>query len=95
VATVATIGDGAAAKVYLAGRGKATLTVTFQQKNNPLSTFEIPTFDPAALQREGFTLVLVIRQNEYERYQDDGEPSFLSRLAAQSKGWLEKSLESP
>ena len=94
-ATVAKIPDGESAMVPLAGRGKQSLVVTFQQQNNPLSNFQIPVFDPASLQREGFSLVLVIRQNEFERYQDDGEPSKLSRLGTWLWNWLEKSLESP
>lgn len=94
-AAVATIPDGASTTVLVAGRGKSPLTVSFQQAGNPLNTIEIPAFDPAALQREGFSLVLTIRQNEYERFQDDGEPSTLGRLAAQARNWLANALESP
>ncbi|WP_406700627.1 hypothetical protein V5E97_17665 [Singulisphaera sp. Ch08] len=94
-ATVAKLPEGEAVMLSLRGRGKQTLVVTFQQKNNPLSNFEIPIFDPASLQSEGFTLVLVIRQNEYERYQDDGEPSMLSQLTSRTQTWLVKSIESP
>jgi hypothetical protein len=94
-AHVATLPEGETVNVPLEGRGKQSLVVTFQQKNNPLSNFEIPVFDPAGLQSEGFSLVLVIRQNEFERYQDDGEPSKLSRLGTWLWTWLEKSLESP
>lgn len=94
-ATVATIEDQGATKLFLGGRGQTLLTVEFQQKDNPLTHFEIPAFDPAALEREGFKLVLVIRRNEFERYRDDGEPSWLSRLATRAQTWLEQSLESP
>ncbi|SIN99233.1 hypothetical protein SAMN05444166_1944 [Singulisphaera sp. GP187] len=94
-ATVATIPDGESANLVLEGRGKQTLVVSFQQKNNPLVNFEIPVFDPAALHRDGFSLVIVIRQNEFERYQDDGDPPRWSRLATGAWHWLEKSLESP
>ncbi|AGA30087.1 hypothetical protein [Singulisphaera acidiphila] len=94
-ATLAKLPEGETATLPLEGRGDQTLLVTFQQKNNSLSNFEIPVFNPAALQSEGFSLVLVIRQGEFERYQDDGEPSKLGRLSAWFWSWLEKSLESP
>jgi len=94
-AVLATIPDRSSATLHVASRGKGPLTITFQQKDNPLDTIEIPSFDPAALQREGSILVLTIRPNEYERFQDEDVPSRLSQFALRAQGWLEKALESP
>lgn len=94
-ATLDSLPAGETANLFLDGRGRQTLIVTFQQQGNALSNFKIPIFDPASLQREGSSLVVVIRPNEFERYQDEGEPSRLSRLGSWLWSWLEKSLESP
>lgn len=93
-AWVGRIEPGASATVRVRGRGKAALIVDYQQRGSALSNFEIAAFDPDALSREDFMLVLRIRPNEYERYQEDGEPSTLRRLLSRARNWLEESLRS-
>lgn len=69
------IGSGATAKVYVSGRGPGMLSLRFHQKGNALSSFDLPGFDPAQMSREGFRLMLRLRPNEVERYQDVAEPT--------------------
>lgn len=88
------IEPGESARLHIRGRGPSTLRLSYQQRGSALTNFEVPNFDPPALAREGFMLVLRVRENEYERYQDEDEPSTLSRLGSTLKRWLEDSLKS-
>ncbi len=94
VAEVSRIEAGASAKIYLSGHGKNILRVKYRQKGSPLTGFEIAEFDPDALVKESFQLVLRIRPNEFERYQDDADPSLLERFTSRFKRWFMTSLES-
>jgi hypothetical protein len=84
-AEVLRVAPGAKAKVYLAGQGPRTLRLSFRQRGNALSGFDYPGFDPVQLSRDGFKLVLRVRPNEVERYQDDAEP-------ATPMGWIVRDL---
>jgi hypothetical protein len=90
---VSRIESGASALVPLSGRRANALKLTYRQKGNAMSAVEIPAFDPEALSKEGFLLVIRIKTNEYERYQDDAEPSRWGRIASNAKRWLEEALE--
>ena len=94
-ATIARIEPGNSALVSLAGRGVAPLSVTFSQKDNPLTNFELPDFDPAALQTEGSCLVLGIRPNECERYHEAVDPSQFTQLSDQAINWLQRLFVAP
>jgi hypothetical protein len=91
---VARIDSGASADVRVAGRTALPLKLRYHQRGNAMSELELPQFDPPALAREGFVLVLRIRTNEYERYQDDAEPSMWSKLGTRIQDWLNESLKS-
>lgn len=69
------IAPGATAKVFVSGRGPGLLSLRFRQKGNALSSFDLPGFDPAQMSREGFRLMLRLRPNEVERFQDVAEPN--------------------
>jgi hypothetical protein len=62
-------------RLYLTGRRQGTLLMTFHQRGNPLGSFQLPNFDPAMLNGEGFKLVLNVRPNEIEKFQDDADPA--------------------
>lgn len=94
-ARVARVPAGESVRVFLSGRARQPLRVNYRQKGNAMTGFVIEAFNPAELQRERFMLVLTIRPNEYERYMDDGDPSFLARLSNHVQEWLRDSLESP
>ena len=95
VVTVARLDVGETANVYLPGQGNLNLKVAYKLAGSALSGFVVNGFNPADLRKESFKLVLVIRQDEWERYQDDAEPSLMANLAGRAQRWLEASLDSP
>lgn len=87
---VARVRPGGAVTVRLGGRGEHPLRLTFRQRGNPLGSFELPGFDPAQMNRQGFKLVLRLRPNEVERFQDDAEPATpAARLARDAWAWFQ------
>jgi len=92
VADLATVGAGESALLYLAGSREAPLKIQFRQKGNPNSDLELPAFNPAELSREGARLVIVIRPGEVERYQDQGESTWIGRIATQLSDGLKSFL---
>jgi hypothetical protein len=72
---VGRVSPGESAKVWLRGHGPRMLQLTFSQRGNALGSFQLPGFDPADMNREGFKLVLRIRPNQVEKFQDDAEPA--------------------
>lgn len=95
VARVPRIAVGESANVYVTGRGMPTLKVTYRLKGSTLPGFQVSGFHPAALRKEGFKLVIIIRQDEWERYQEDADPSLIGSLAGHARRWLVDSLLSP
>jgi len=89
------LGPGESARVYLVGGGNQTITLTYRQKGNSLQGFQVSGFDLAEMSRERSRLVLNIRVNEFERFQEDDEPSTLTGMATRALQWLEESVESP
>ncbi|MFO0909733.1 MAG: hypothetical protein U0794_15530 [Isosphaeraceae bacterium] len=80
---VGTIAPGDKARAFIAGRGEQPLVLSFRQKGNALGTYEIPSFDADGLREGQFKLVLSIRNNEVERYQDDSEATTPGSWVAQ------------
>jgi hypothetical protein len=93
-AEVARIAPGETAKLFLVGPPKTPLRLTFRQRGNALTSFEVPEFDTALLRKDGSRLVLNVRTNEVERYQEEDDPSLLRRNAQGAWDWLERWLES-
>lgn len=83
------LGAGEAATVWLDGGRQGTLSLSFQQRGNPMKGLQVPDFNPREMSRNGLKLVLEIRTNEVTRYMEEREPSTpLSRLGARLLGWL-------
>jgi hypothetical protein len=79
---VGPVASGGSAVARVSGRGPGVLRLSFRQRGNAMRGYELPGFDPAQMRRDGFQLVLRIRPNEVERYQDDAVPATpLGRLA--------------
>jgi len=74
-AEVGRLRPGGSATVRLGGRGEHPLRLTFRQRGNPIGSFELPGFNPAQMNGQGFKLVLRLRSNEVERFQDNAEPA--------------------
>jgi hypothetical protein len=74
-ASVGRVNPKETTRLYLTGRRQGTLLMTFHQQGNPLGSFQLPNFDPALLNAEGFKLVLNVRPNEIEKFQDDADPA--------------------
>jgi hypothetical protein len=72
---VPTIEPGGTARVFLAGRQVNTLQLNFRQRGNAIGSFQLPGFNPAQMHSGSFKLVLRLRPNEVERFQDDAEPT--------------------
>lgn len=94
VARVAQIPAGESVSVSLSGRGRQMLNVTYRLKGSALPGFQVATFDPSALQSDGSKLVLTIRLDEWERYNEQ-ETSNLGMLASRATNWIVESLTSP
>jgi hypothetical protein len=80
-ATAYRVEPGETARLYITGRDAQTLQLTFQQRGNPLTNYQLPGFNANLMNREGFKLRILIRPKEIERFQDDAEP-------ATPLGWL-------
>ena len=50
---VGSLAGGESAQVWLSGREKGTLSLSFTQAGNPMSGFQIPDFDPDEMRRDG------------------------------------------
>ena len=94
-AVVPRIEAGESAKVSFGGHGPKPLKVKYRQKGSALTGFELPSFDPDSLRKENFRLVIRIRPDEFERYQDDDDPSLLMRFTSGAKQWLSESVQTP
>ena len=91
---VGSLTGGDSAQVWLSGHEKGTLALSFTQAGNPMSGFQIPDFDPREIHRDGFRLVLHIRQNEVTKYMDDEESSTpMSRLGDKISDWVASELD--
>lgn len=87
--TVPRIDAGRVVKLYLSGDATNTLSMNFRQKGNAMTGFQMPGFNPAQLNREDFKLILRVRTNEVERFQDDREPSTpLGRVLRDLRAWF-------
>jgi hypothetical protein len=88
-AAVPSVAPGASVNLYLAGNSPSTLLISFRQKGNAMTGFQVQKFNPAELAREEFKLVLRVRTNEIERFQDDFVPvSPLGNLVHNLKNWF-------
>lgn len=86
---VAPIAPQGSSDVRISGRLKQTLKITFRQLDNPLTGFQVPEFDAAALHRDSLILVLEIRSNEFVRSQaPDETPTILGQLARNVSRWF-------
>src|SRR5262245_53837600 len=52
-AEVARIAPGETARLFLVGPPKTPLKLTFRQRGNALTSFEVPEFDSALLRKDG------------------------------------------
>jgi hypothetical protein len=91
---VGRIAPGETAKLFLVGLPKTPLKLTFRQRGNALTSFELPEFDSALLRKDRSRLVLNVRTNEVERYQEEDDPSPLRRGARGAWDWFERWVES-
>ncbi len=95
-AGVARIAPGESSHLTFAGWRRRDLRLKFKQRDNALTEFEVVEFDPPALSREGFKLVVIVKPNAFERGQeDDAAPSARGRIFEVIGGWLERALKSP
>ena len=64
---------GQSTTVWFSTAGKGTLTLEFNQKGNPMKGFQVQQFDPKENLRSGLKLVLVVKDNQIERFMDDDD----------------------
>jgi hypothetical protein len=72
-ASLGTLAPGAKAKVWFSGAGRGVLAFEFTQRDNPMKGFKVEDFDPAELRRDGARLVLVVKNNQIDRYSEEEE----------------------
>lgn len=94
-ASVARIAPGEMADLVLNRRGKAPLSIRFRQRGNPLTSIDLPEFDPGQMERDHNRLVLTIRIGEVERYQEEADPTTRDRVVGGFMSWLRRSLTPP
>ena len=83
--SLGTIAPGEKSKVWFSAAGRRALKLEFTQKGNPLSGFKVDDFDPMEHRRDGSRLVLVVKNNQVERYIEEDDsvkspPRLLDRL---------------
>jgi hypothetical protein len=84
---------GGSVRLFLAGNVRGTLSIAFHQKGNAMTGFQVPGFDAPSMTSDGFKLMLRVRSNEIERYQDDLEPTTpLGALVHDVKAWFWESV---
>jgi hypothetical protein len=91
---VGNVAPGQTARVLLSGERKGSITLTFQQKENPLSSFQIPDYDPRALRRDRLEMVVLVKMNQVGKYLDDQRSTtpvgrLLERIESQISGELD------
>jgi hypothetical protein len=80
---------GQSTHVWLTMGPKGPLRIDFRQKNNGLGGFQVPDFDPGLNLRDGFKLVLVVKNNEIQRFvEDDGSLRAEEELLHRIKRWM-------
>lgn len=86
---VETIPPQQSAFVHFAGWKRDLLTLNFTQLDNPLGSFQVADFDPAALRKENADLAIEIRENEFSRgHMPDETPTALGRLWRNVSSWF-------
>ena len=70
--SLGTLAPGQSTKVWFSAAGKGPLKLEFTQKGNPLQGFQVDDFDPDEHRRDGLRLVLVVKNNQVERFVEDG-----------------------
>jgi hypothetical protein len=78
------LAPGNSTRVWFSAAGRGTLKLDFKQKGNPLKGFEYSEFNPGQNHRDGFKLVLVVKNNLVERFMEDDES------AAPERSWGER-----
>jgi hypothetical protein len=80
---------GQSTHVWLTIGPKGTLRIDFRQKGNGLGGFQVPDFDPALNLRDGFKLMLVVKNNEIQRFlEDDGSFRAEEELLHRIRRWI-------
>lgn len=69
------IGPGNRVRLFLGGRGPQTLQLSFRQRGNGMTGYQMPGFDPALMTKDGSMLVIQIKPGTVIRFQDEAEPS--------------------
>jgi hypothetical protein len=64
---------GQSTKAWFTPAGRGALTLDFNQKNSALKGFQVPDFDPVGNRRNGFKLVLIVKNDRVERFMEDDE----------------------
>jgi hypothetical protein len=86
------VGDlpsGGSSTIWLSGRQKGSLSLSFKQQGNPLQGFQVADFNPGEMRRDGLKMVLQIKSNEVEKYMDDDDTStVMGRLGDRLQSWI-------
>jgi hypothetical protein len=91
---VGSLAPGDATVVWLSGKVKGTLELSYTQRGNPVSGFQVPDYDPRALRRDGLRLVMQIRPNEVTKFMDDEEDGTpLGKLKGRVSDWIYHELD--
>lgn len=69
------LAPGDSTHVWLSGKDKGSLSLSFTQAGNPMSGFLIPQFDLRSMHRDGLKMVIHIKPNEVMKFMDDEDTS--------------------
>jgi hypothetical protein len=83
------LGAGLSAKAWFTAAGRGTLTLEFRQNENPVRGFQVTDFDPVEISRTGSKLVLVVKSNRVERFQEKDESAMtVENLSDRIREWI-------
>jgi hypothetical protein len=86
---------GETIRVYLSGRGPATLQLRFDQNGRAREGLTVQGFDPGTMSRDGLKLVMRVRRDGIDQFSHPGEPSTLvgrlwNQYRYEAQFWLEQ-----
>jgi hypothetical protein len=65
------LGAGETTSAWFSAAGKGSISLEFNQHGNPMKGFQVTDFDPIDNITNGFKLVLIVKNDQVERFMDD------------------------
>jgi hypothetical protein len=86
--TIGDVADGAVATAWVSVGKPGAVKLDFRQKNNGMNGLEIGDYDLSKDCADGFKLVIVVQNNQVQRYLEDDDRMSWGRLGDRIREWL-------